>query len=256
MNSDTKQISSLFQAIESCQSDDLVKILKSGIDCNLELYGSHALLVAVNMEEIKIIQTLLDFSANPNYVTSTYNFPLSRAISSHQFEITQFLLEHGANPNLQPLPSLPTPLIRAIRNGNVAITNLLLQHGAKPDLKYEPEEDLNKSPLQEAFEMSTQAPSCHLELIRLLIKKKANLNISFEGFTDFYSPLIGAIFLDHQIAQLQKNSLAEPHSYELTQLMLIEGADPKFKTFTGKTALQVAQELKTPQLTELLEKYI
>jgi ankyrin repeat protein len=86
--------------------------------------------------DLKMVQVLLGYKANPNSKNSIGGTPLHGATNGYQHpirtgkrtEIVRLLLEYGANPNLGTYSY--TPLHFASEAGNLEVVRALLEYGA------------------------------------------------------------------------------------------------------------------------------
>jgi ankyrin repeat protein len=92
--------------------------------------GETALYQAVEMENVKQILTLLENKADPNIAQYDGFIPLHIAVQKQNIKIVENLLIYGSNPNYKNKHYYQTPVHFAIKyNVKPAIFNLLLQYG-------------------------------------------------------------------------------------------------------------------------------
>jgi ankyrin repeat protein len=92
--------------------------------------GETALFQAVEMENINQILTLLENKADPNIAQYDGVIPLHIAVQKQNIKMVENLLIYGSNPNFRTKHYFQTPVHFAIKyNVKTAIFNLLLQYG-------------------------------------------------------------------------------------------------------------------------------
>jgi ankyrin repeat protein len=98
--------------------------------------------MAIQNGNLSIVESLLDFGADPNFVAEASSggrgsfaaemVPLAVAAENGVIAIGRLLLERGADPNTV-LADGTTPLMIAAELGNVHFTRLLLEYDAHVD---------------------------------------------------------------------------------------------------------------------------
>jgi ankyrin repeat protein len=128
--------SPLLEAIKS--SDVTFAISLAGaddVDSNAQdADGTSALMWAVHLDELTVVDALLSRGANPTAVNRYGVSSIYLAAQNGNAESIEMLLERGVDPNTQ-LPSGETALMTAARTGNVAAMNVLINAGARVDAK-------------------------------------------------------------------------------------------------------------------------
>lgn len=88
-------------------------------------------MTAVKYGESIKVRSYLNWYANPNYLDSNGNTPLSLAIKQNHKEVITLLIRNGANLET-PDASGTTPVQLAQKLGNKELVDLLIRHGAQP----------------------------------------------------------------------------------------------------------------------------
>lgn len=162
--------------------------LSIDLDMNASPIKVTPLSCSIQKPNIPMIELLLRYGANPNYVfhfDGVYYPSLSTAISSKNIQIVQLLLTYGANVNYITPNTNAIPLIHAIQKmDNDDIANLLIDHGA--DIHLSPN---GVSPLYVAVQ------SNKLQIVERLIEMGADPNIPEMHSGHNISPLYMAIQL-------------------------------------------------------------
>ncbi len=160
-------------------------------------------------------------------------------------EMLRLLFAHGLTPNLEleTYGGRTTPLAVAIDNAQVDAVKVLLESGADVERRVD-----GKTPLLRALEVphierhgsmvtssSAHDPAVSLQLARLLVEHRANVNLPVEGNPE-RTPLY--------VALLE----VDPPDFEVAKLLIQHGA------VTRRNMLQMAETLHRPQVTEFLRK--
>ncbi|VAX38375.1 hypothetical protein MNBD_PLANCTO02-1198, partial [hydrothermal vent metagenome] len=188
---------------------------------------------------LKMVELLLKHNADVNVYTPEGLTPLHKALLKGKTKIAKKLITHGARIDLNAAAALGdqatlsrflnryqvdktklqkasgTALAFAARNSQTAIVKQLLAVGASVNLKTE-----GYRPLFYAIEID------HGDIIKLLIKSKANTSDPLVHSTYFTSTLI------HYAADNKKNNALE--------LLLKNGVDPDTLNAEGETPLHLA----------------
>lgn len=138
-------VDNIFSAINDRDSEKVFMFLEMGVDPNqLDDVGFSPLYIAVggmrdvsdvdtkhleSEEEIKIVNYLLDFGGDPNFIFKNGSSVLSKAIFHRRVMSVDMLLSRGANPNLENKYG-SKPLHLAVFHCYREIINLLMAHGA------------------------------------------------------------------------------------------------------------------------------
>jgi ankyrin repeat protein len=168
---------------------------------------------------------------------------LTFAAREGDLESAQALIEAGADVNLRTTGGW-TPLLTAINNRNYRLAAYLLERGADPNI---PNERFGWTPLYlatdnrniEGGDYPVPRPDMdHLELIKLLLDKGANVNATIQDNT-----LTRTIFTMQwffEAGATAFNRAAQSSDTALMKLLLEYGADPKTRTAYNDTALTLA----------------
>jgi ankyrin repeat protein len=152
---------------------------------------------------------LLEAGADINQVTGYGWSPLLVATQNRYYKLAAYLLDRGADPNL-PNKGGWTPLYLATDNRNI-------ENGDYP---------VRKGDID------------HLDFIKLLIDKGANVNARVKDSTETRTVFTNQ-WLDENGATAFLRA-SQSGDLELMKLLLSRGADPKIATVLGVTALHVA----------------
>jgi len=194
--------SSLHQAVKDGRREDVERLLKRGVDPNVQdrhCIRETALHFAVRARSAdeEIVALLLRYGASPNVLDNTRVTPLMEAAGRcnarivgmlcasgaelnlqspmgtplgyawQNTEIAKMLLDHGADPNL-PGGNF---LHRAIKSGVPGMVALLLEYGANPNAK----DGKLRTPLHEAAALG------RAEVVELLLKHGADCDVRDEN---------------------------------------------------------------------------
>jgi ankyrin repeat protein len=182
--------------------------------------GLTPLVFAARQDCMECAKVLLEAGASVNQVTHYGWTPLLTAIQNRHYKLSAYLLEHGADPNIANNGGW-TPLYLAVDNRNI-------EGGDYPVRK--PDAD-------------------HLEIIRLLLDKGANVNARICGSQSTAEKCVGDstetrnnftmqwLYEDGATPFLRA---AQSGDVTLMKMLLARGADPKIKTSYNVTALSVA----------------
>ena len=161
---------------------------------------------ANNLESVKV---LLDAGADINQTTGYGWSPLLTATQNRYYKLAAYLLERGANVNLTNSGGW-SPLYLATDNRNIENGDYPVR---KPDME-------------------------HLEFIKLLIDKGANVNHRVRDSSETRTVFTNQ-WLDENGATAFLRA-SQSGDLELMKLLLEKGADPKINTVLGVTPLHVA----------------
>jgi ankyrin repeat protein len=167
------------------------------------------LIMAVRANDLESVKVLLEAGAEVNQTTGYGWSPLLVATQNRYYGLAKFLLERGADPNL-PNNGGWVPLYLATDNRNI-------ENGDYP---------VRKGDLD------------HLEFIKLLLDKGANVNARMKDSTETRTVFTNQ-WLDENGATAFLRA-SQSGDIELMKLLLARGADPKIATVLGVTALHVA----------------
>ena len=167
------------------------------------------LIYAVRSNDLESVKTLLAAGANINQ-TSGYGWsPLLVATQNRYYSLGAYLLEHGADPNLGNKGDW-VPLYIATDNRNIESGDYPVRKG-----------DMD-----------------HLEFIKLLIAKGANVNARLKDSTETRTVFTNQ-WLDENGATAFLRA-SQSGDIELMKLLLAKGADPKINTLLNVSPLHVA----------------
>jgi ankyrin repeat protein len=168
-----------------------------------------ALIYAARADDVESVKVLLAAGVDINQ-TSGYGWsPLLVATQNRYYKLGAYLLEHGADPNLANKGGW-TPLYLATDNRNIESGDYPVR---QPDMD-------------------------HLEFIKLLLDKGANVNARVKDSTETRTVFTNQ-WLDENGATAFLRA-SQSGDVDLMKLLLAHGADPKISTVLGVSALQVA----------------
>jgi len=171
--------------------------------------GLTPLVYAVRSDDLDSVKALLAAGADVNQVTGYGWSPLLVATQNRYYKLGAYLLEHGADVNLANKGAW-TPLYLATDNRNI-------EGGDYP---------VRKSDMD------------HLDFIKLLIDKGANVNARMKDTTETRTVFTNQ-WLDENGATAFLRA-SQSGDLVLMKLLLAHGADPKIDTTLHVTALHVA----------------
>lgn len=182
--------------------------------------GLTALVYAAREGDLETVKVLVGAGADVNQATNYGWTPLLTATQNRNYKIAQVLLEHGANPNIANKGGW-SPLYLATDNRNI-----------------------------EGGDYPVRAPDMdHLELIKLLLDKGANVNARVCGVKSTAAQCQGdstetrTIFTMQWLYEDGATAFwraAQSGDVALMKLLLAKGADPKIATAHNVTPLAVA----------------
>jgi uncharacterized protein len=122
---------------EACSRGDMeaVKSLAaSGVDINtVDARGATPLMIAIEKENISIVDLLLSMGAKPNFVTTSEKTPLGLAIDKRNVEVAGLLLGNGTDlteNNTESTFLRYHPVGQAVQLGDEAMVKLFFEKGA------------------------------------------------------------------------------------------------------------------------------
>lgn len=214
MNDEQKQF---VEYIDSDNTDEIIKMLKSGFNPNFDVYGATPLTLAVGMNddpEIKTIKALLKYNADPNPIVA--------------LPIGGIGMEGSEDLRTSPLPrEQVSALMIACRNNHLPIVKELIKKHA--DVNARGTNHLGRlwyTPLMEAVSEG------HLQVVKELIKKGADVNVQTEDGTS-------ALMIPSTSAKKG-----------IIVALLKAGADQNMRNAAGKTAAEVKTEKFNKELKE------
>jgi uncharacterized protein len=167
------------------------------------------LVYAVRANDLDSVKVLLAAGADVNQVTGYGWSPLLVATQNRYYKLGAYLLDHGADVNLANKGAW-TPLYLATDNRNIESGDYPVRKG-----------DMD-----------------HLEFIKLLLDKGANVNARLKDSTETRTVFTNQ-WLDENGATAFLRA-SQSGDVPLMKLLLAHGADPKIDTTLHVTALQVA----------------
>jgi ankyrin repeat protein len=167
------------------------------------------LVYAVRANDLESVKVLLAAGADVNQVTGYGWSPLLVATQNRYYKLGAYLLDHGADVNLAN-KGLWTPLYLATDNRNIESGDYPVRKG-----------DMD-----------------HLEFIKLLLAKGANVNARLKDSTETRTVFTNQ-WLDENGATAFLRA-SQSGDIILMKLLLEHGADPKIATTLNVTALHVA----------------
>lgn len=230
----------LFIAARDCNREEVLKLLKEGVDINakIEPLGA-ALHAASHSGHDSVIEVLLEKGADTETKDSDERSPLLIASFLGYSNIVRRFLDHGVAVDSQG-PFGLTPLMAALRQGNGQnqendtygeIAQMLLKEGAKVNCAASD----GSTPLQLAAKFGT------LERVRLILEYNADVNRADKtGWT----PL-------HRALQNDNENDREP----IARLLLEHGAETLATHRDRETPLHLACKGSSVGMTRLLLEY-
>jgi ankyrin repeat protein len=182
--------------------------------------GITPLVFATRQNCMECVKELVEAGADVNQVTHYGWTPLLTATQNRHYLIGAYLLDHGANPNLKNNGGW-SPLYLATDNRNIETGDYPVR---KPDMD-------------------------HLEFIKLLLAKNADVNVRVCGTASTATACVGDstetrtnFTMQWLIEEGATPFLraAQSSDIELMKLLLAHGADPKINTQHNVTPLAVA----------------
>ena len=175
--------------------------------------------------------------------------PLHMAVQQGQKETAELLIEIGADINAEDTFG-ETPLHYAVGRGDMQLTEFLIQKGA----------DVKSTARVGWTPLHCVAANGSKELARLLIQKGADVNArdNFFGETPLHTAIrdgekafnIGLGIL--QITSDKRNASRDEKKAELTELLIVNGADLNAVSTAGQTALMYAALTGNSKIVETL----
>jgi hypothetical protein len=176
---------------------------------NADWGGLTALIFAAREGDLATAKLLLEHGADVNQTSEFGWTPLLTATQNRYYQLGKFFLEHGADPNIANKGGW-NPLYIATDNRNI-------EGGDYPTRK--PDMD-------------------HLEFIKLLIERGANVNARMASSTETRTVFTHQWLYEEGATPFLR--AAQSGDMPLLKLLLEHGADPGINTDTGVTPLMVA----------------
>ena len=121
----------LLSAVYRNNIDDVIKLIKKGVDLNAkDDRGDCALVCAARLGQMEIIKLLLEHGVNVNVENNEGETALLWACSRGDTEIVKNLLKKGVDINIKRKSDKWTALICAAYDGRTEIVTLLIDNGA------------------------------------------------------------------------------------------------------------------------------
>ncbi len=244
---------------------------------NQKYNGYLPLIEAMNIRNLKLIQSLLSYGADPNVPTinnknEIVTYPLIEAIELYKTNsLVRLLLQHGANPSVRTHRGV-TPLHYAVIYSSLEDITLLLIHGADPNAT-----DKNgHTPLFNLHNRKGDNVTC----LRLLLSYGANPNVVDtsgskmlglwrgnentnaldvirilvqHGF-EIDAPVSSNIeTLFHEVVKMVQ--LMQPLLPLLINLLIELNADPNLHNKHNETPLDIAMKYKMKKLASRIMNY-
>lgn len=179
-----------YEALKSGNVPQVNSIVAKGMRVDIpDLRGRYPLITAVEADQTRIVEYLLQKGANPKIDNSR---ALEIATHNNNAHIVKGLLKHGADPNSKiglfkaikkgSAPKKGQPLINAVYKNNLPMTLALLEHGANVNV-------------QGGAALRAAAAANKVEMMELLIKHRANINK--RGFGGTETALMKAVEYAH-----------------------------------------------------------
>ncbi|TDL80946.1 M48 family metallopeptidase [Peribacillus frigoritolerans] len=198
--------------------------------------GAFALIFILGAGSVFLVQMLAKTSLYSDFVLdSEETTQLMLAASENDLERAEELIESGEDVNAQDAMGM-TPLMYASYPPadeyeeeliiNAEMVELLLKNGADPNI------------VSDNGDVATVdiIYSGDLDLAELLIEKNADINLE-DGYGQ--TALTAAVYEE---------------DVKMVELLLNAGADPDYATSEDETARSIAEEIKVPEITALLNK--
>jgi len=166
--------------------------------------GNTPLKTAYLFHNLKMVELLLEYGANPNIADKDDSIPLNWACYENNLELVRLFLKYGAKESVNKANKDGyTPLNRACFSDNLDIVKLLLENGAKESVNIA--NNYGNTPLNWACHSHKKDP----EIVKLLLDNGAQESINIAN-NDGETPLYQACVLLNR---------------EMVKLLLIYGAN-------------------------------
>ncbi|KAJ8688145.1 hypothetical protein QAD02_023940 [Eretmocerus hayati] len=237
-SSEKKHLASVI--IECGKHDEVEKLILEGADVNEFFRNNSCLHLAVQRNDLKLVQTLLDAGAKLDVYNKWGLTPLHVAASKNFIDVIKLLKARGANCNAMKsntvLSEACTPLHVAVKADNYDVVRFLIENGARVDV-------LNKwghTPLHIAIIKKLSETS------KLLIENGANVNV------------IDPKGLCHSSTGLEKcyilHTAVKHADIDVIDYLIRYGTDINVIDFNGRSALYYAVQRSDERIVALLLK--
>lgn len=185
--------------------------------------GDSPLMVAVNQQQLRCVEVLLENSADPDIANYDKDTPLFRACEKNNAALVAALLNAGAAVNTRCIHGF-TALQEAAMENNIEICDMLLRAGAKHNIT----NAFGITPLFSAAQYGRINP------LRFLLRHGADINTqAADGATALY--------------EAAKNG-----HVEMVQLLVSQNADANKPGRTGLLPLHIAAQIGNESIVSIL----
>ncbi|KAF2105789.1 ankyrin repeat-containing domain protein [Lophiotrema nucula] len=167
-----------------------------------------------------------------DYYIPWFGTVLAVAAPAGNYEWTEYCLEKGANANFDRVDEYKTVLAATAENGRIDVVGLLLDHGAT---------------LNSSGAIVLAAETGEKEVVSLLLDRGADIHEI--GVADPTDPRV----TEYMGSALHK--AVEGGHKDVVELLLERGADVNLQDVKGRTPLDLAKEVKMPDMVGLLENH-
>ena len=204
-------ISDLINAINKGKTDEVISLLKEGVDINsIDSNGRSPLFIAVKNNNYELTRLLINNGANVQFIQDGHSI-LMEASDEADVRITELLLRKGAPINFKTEQE-PGAIFDAIEDGNLGVVNALIKAGA--DIEVRDKE--GRTPLLFAFDEG------EIKIAQMLIENGADVNAESDSG---WSVLMEASLRDQP---------------ELVEMLISEGANVNALSYHNHSALNGA----------------
>ena len=165
-------------------------------------------------KNIKGIESLLKYGANPNIIDSQLKTPLIYSVLIKNIDICKKLIEYGADVNFTGIDKIYSPLTISLIKNLPKISSLLLDH----NINVNSTDKLLETPVHIALKLAKHNKINDKILYRII--KKADLNIAdISGITPLY--LIKKNKLDDKLKSFMKDTHISGNSNNVLNINMI-----------------------------------
>jgi ankyrin repeat protein len=222
---DENGYTALMAASKRCHVDLVDNLIRNGSNINVaDKTGLNTPLnLAIESGCVDVVRTLLNSSADPNYMVDEGSHPILTSVAKDNIKMLELLLSHGA---LVKGKIGSTALSWAIQKKNLPMVEALISHGAEVNFR----NLAGEPPLVVAVRHHNR------EIVEYLISKGAKANASHDGSTGSSALIIAVIYGDS----------------EMVRVLLEAGADVNSKSSDGSSALLLASKIGNLKTLTLL----